>query len=125
MKIQFLIAQIEDPKAGDWWLTVVDSLSLLDLNLTLNEIRIMSKAVFKAEVKKVAANEALKFMNKTKAELNKVKCVQHKKLEMQKYLSSPLISTDQSKFLFHLRSPLSYHTRTGEVMRQPGALTGM
>ena len=82
MNIQFLIAQIEDPKAGDWWLTVIDDLSELDLNLTLNEIRIMSKAVFKAKVKKAAANEALKFLNKKKAELNKVKGVEHKKLDL-------------------------------------------
>ena len=68
----------------------------------------MSKAVFKAKVKKAAANEALKFLNKTKSELNKVKCVQHNKLEMQKYLSAPLISTDQSKFLFHLRSRMLF-----------------
>ena len=32
---KFLIAQIEDPQPGDWWLSAIDDLSELDIQLTL------------------------------------------------------------------------------------------
>ena len=105
---KFLIAQIEETKEGDWWLTVKDNMEELNLELSLHEIKLMSKNSFKMKVKKSAEQQAFKWLNKKKAELKKVKSISHVQFKMEKYLSSPILSVDQTKFLFHLRTKMLF-----------------
>ena len=106
--IKFLISQINKPLARDWWNSALDDMEELNINLTLHEIKVMSKKAFKAKVKNAASNAAFKWLNIVKANLSKVKDTKHEKFEMQKYLSNPLLSIDRTKFLFHLRSRMLF-----------------
>ena len=105
---KFLLAQMESPVIGDWWLTVQNDIDEFKLNLSLHEIKSMSKSSFKTRVKDCASKEGFKWLSEKKLEMKKVKNVHHNRLEIQKYLSSPLLSIDQTKLLFHFRSRMIY-----------------
>ena len=57
---KFLMAQIEQPQAGDWWSLVAKDIEELKLNLSLFEIEVMSKEALKIKVKTAVSEEALK-----------------------------------------------------------------
>ena len=105
---KFLMAQIETPKEGDWWLSVLQDINDLKLEVTLHEIKNMTKETFKTRVKLAASQDALKWLNSQKLQLNKVKNMNHEKLEIQPYFSSPNLSTHQKKFLFTVRSRILF-----------------
>ena len=102
---KFFLAQIGDPKEGDWWLYTLQDIKDLNLQLTFHEIKIMTKEKFKAKVKLAAKKEALEWLNGQKQEFNKVKDIEHDQLEIQPYFNS---STKQKKFLFTLRSRMLF-----------------
>ena len=68
----------------------------------------MTKETFKTRVKLAASQDALKWLNSQKLKLNKVKNMNHEKLEIQPYFSSPNLSTHQKKFLFTVRSRMLF-----------------
>ena len=105
---KFLISQIENPLAGDWWLSTIEDMKDLEINLTLHEIKVMTKNVFKAKVNKAASHLAFKWLSEEKLKLKKIKGIKHEKLEMQLYLSDPLVPIQTSKFLFHLRARMLF-----------------
>ena len=59
-------------------------------------------------MKKAASNEAFKWLNGEKLKLKKIKEIKYENLEMQSYLSNPLVSIQSSKFLFHLHSRMEF-----------------
>ena len=105
---KYLLAQMESPISGDWWLTVQNDIDEFKLNLYLHEIKSMSKASFKTRVKDCASKEGFKWLREKKLEMKKVRNVHHNKLEIQNYLSTPLLSIDQTKLLFHIISRMIY-----------------
>ena len=105
---KFLNAQMEEPQKGDWWLTVKKDIEQLNLNLSLHEIKSMSKESFKNLVQKAVKAEAFNWLSIKKCKSKKVKNVPHGRLEIQKYLSQPIMSTKETKFLFGLRSRMTY-----------------
>ena len=58
----------------------------LDLNLSLNEIKLLSKEAFKSKVKTVASKVDFKWLISEKNNLKKVKNIHYNKLELQTYL---------------------------------------
>ena len=80
----------------------------LKLDVTLSEIKQMSKNTFKNKVKKSVSREAFKWLSLKKTELKKVKNVKHETLEIQKYLTSSILSVEQTQFLFHLRTKMLF-----------------
>ena len=104
----FLLAQMEDPKDGDWWLTVKNEMEELKLDVTLSEIKQMSKKTFKNKVKTSVSREAFKWLSLNKTELKKVKNIEHVQHDIQKYLSSSILSVEQAQFLFHLRTKMLF-----------------
>ena len=105
---KFLLAQIEDPKTGDWWLSILQDIEELDLAFTLHDIKHMTRDRFKTEVENAAKKAAFKVLTDKKARLDKVKIITHEELELQPYLRSPALSTHQTKFLFQLRSRMLF-----------------
>ena len=105
---KFLMAQIGTPKEGDWWLSVLQDINDLKLEVTLYEIKNMTKETFKTRVKLAASQDALKWLKFQKLKLNKVKNISHEKLEIQPYFSSANLSTHQKKFLFTVRSRMLF-----------------
>ena len=64
---KFLLAQISEPKPGDWWSQVVEDLDDLKIETTLHNIQIISKDKFKNALKIAASKAALEFLECRKA----------------------------------------------------------
>ena len=105
---EFLVAQINEPHPGDWWLTALNDAEELELKMSLHEIKSVSKAAFKMKVKQAASDLALNWLQLKKSGLKKVQNCHYKNLQMQEYLSSPHLSINQTKFLFHLRTRMFF-----------------
>ena len=101
---KFLNAQMDEPKKGDWWLKVKKDIEQLNLNLSLHEIKSMSKASFKNLVQTAVKAESFQWLSIKKCKSKKVKNIPHDWFEIQKYLSQPIMSTKETKFLFGLSS---------------------
>ena len=104
---KFFLAQYNHPVRGDWWLTVKEDMDILGLNLSLDQISTISKHSLKQMVNKKTDAKALQFLNSLKG--NKARQVTHTKLEIQKYLMPNIMSNNQRKFLFQLRSRMLDH----------------
>ena len=49
---KFFICQSENAEPGDWYLTVLEDLKKLNIDLSFNQIKVMKKLTFKKLVKK-------------------------------------------------------------------------
>ena len=63
MLYKLLLAQMESPISGDWWLTVQNDIDEFKLNMSLHEIKSMSKASFEIRVKNCASKEGFKWLS--------------------------------------------------------------
>ena len=63
---------MEEPLPGDWWLTVRKDLEDLKLNLSLYEIRTISKDKLKNLVNKAVESEAFLFLLEKQSKSDKV-----------------------------------------------------
>ena len=102
----FLVAQIENPLKGDWWELVRQDMMELNLNLSLSEIRQMSKEMFKNKVKTHVNEATFVWLSKEKQRSKKIQNLEHSKLYIQNYLLSEKLSVRQRKFLTHLRGKM-------------------
>ena len=85
---QFLEAQVLSPVRGDWVLTVRKDLEELGMELSFEEITVISKVQFKELVKAKVHEKAFTYLTKAKETHSKVKSLQHSKLQLQPYLRS-------------------------------------
>ena len=99
---------MEEPLPGDWWLTVRKDLEDLKLNLSLYEIRTMSKDKLKNLVNKAVESETFLFLLEKQSKSNKVKNILYGQLELQKHLSKPVLTIEQTKFLIAARAKMLY-----------------
>ena len=102
----FLVAQIENPLKGDWWELVMQDIIELNLNLSLSEIKQMSKEMFKNKVKTHVNEAAFVWLNNEKQRSKKIQNMKYSKLYIQNYLLSEKLSIRQRKFLTHLRGKM-------------------
>ena len=101
----FFKAQCEDPVKGDWVSQVKADLKHLELNLTFDEIEVMSKEVLKKVVKEKISSKALCYLKELQQKHSKSQPLQYEKLCLQDYLQSDIKSTQREKsFAFNLRS---------------------
>ena len=102
----FLITQMERPKKNDWIVTVKGNLEYLDIMLTFEDIKNMSKPAFKKLVKLKTRQKAFEHLQKLKSCHSKVAHIPYEKLSMQSYLLPGLedISNDERKYIFQARS---------------------
>ena len=105
---QFLKAQMEEPLAGDWWLTARSDLEDLKLNLSLLDIRSMTKNKLKIFVNSAVEKEAFSWLLEKQQKSEKVKNISYAKLELQNHLVKPVLTIDQTKFLIALRSRMLF-----------------
>ena len=108
---QFFYAQDSNPSKNDWALTIRQDLEELDLNVSFNEIKSLSKQQFKTKVSKAMSRIALEYLLKEKnkgggeeGQGGKVAHIQFKELKIQEYLEPNSTSIQLSKFIFHARS---------------------
>ena len=95
---KFLNAQMEEPLAGDWWLTARSDLEDLKLNLSLYDIRSMTKDKFKTLVNSAVEKEAFSWLLEKQQKSEKVKNISYAKLELQNHLVKPVLTIDQPNF---------------------------
>ena len=105
---KFLAAQMEEPLPGDWWLTVKSDLEDLELGLSLNDIKTMSKNKLKTIVNSAAEAKSLSWLLEKKVKSEKVKNIPYRRLELQNHLAQPLLTLDQTKFLIAARSKMLF-----------------
>ena len=70
---RFLKAQEANPTKNDWCQSVQEALNTLELELSMNTIKLMKKEDLKVLVKEACENKALEYLNKVKAKHSKVR----------------------------------------------------
>ena len=102
---QVLQAQSESPSKNDFILKVKEDQEDLEIDLSFEDIKSLSKDSFSNFVKKQLGEKALQFINKKKLEHSKVRHIKHDELKMQAYLqASNVRSVSLAKFLFSART---------------------
>ena len=101
---KFFNAQLENPVKGDWSEQVLLDISEIDLQLTMQEIKNLSKESFRAKVKKAIERAALIWLIEEKGKKSKVKSLNYDVLKMQNFLEGSELETAEKKFLFQMRS---------------------
>lgn len=104
---RFFQAQMKSPVQGDWINTVVEDLKHVNLNLTIKDIPLKSKLKFKKEVKVKIVNTAFNYLKQKSQVHSKMDNLRYKKLSLQKYLSSDLLSKRESQKLFMFRTRMA------------------
>ena len=87
MIFQVFIANCEKPIKNDFVKSCEKYLSVLDINLSFEEIEFMSKWSFKKIVKKKAEAAGLKYLLNEKCKQTKISHIMYDKLEIQKYFA--------------------------------------
>ena len=95
-------AQKESPVKGDFCHLVKDDLDLVEINE--QSILQMSKSEFKTKLKDAIFRKAFSHLSTLKEAHSKVKNIEHNKLEIQSYFTSPLFSNAETSLLFKLRT---------------------
>ena len=104
MMFQVLKATIENPTKNDFVNTCLGYLEILEIKMTLQEIKEMSEGSFKQLVKNRTKIAAFKYLLKEKEKQSKIANIFYEKLEIQEYLNSGQCSTKISKLIFKARS---------------------
>ena len=97
-------AQLENPSKDDWTTQVVKDMRDINLNISMECMKVMSKEVFSKNLKIAMSKAALKFLTVEKQKRSKVRDLAHDDLEMQNYLTPNGLSLKHAKLLFQLRS---------------------
>ena len=108
---RILKAQMDHPSPGDFYKLVEDDFLKIGVQMNLCFVQNSSKDVFKSFVRNKIRAAALRYLQNLQQTHSKVKHIQYEKLEVQKYLTSPLFNNEETKMLFALR------TRTVECVK--------
>ena len=104
MVYQVFKTTCENSTKNDFVKTCQKYLTTLEINLTFDDIQNMSKWKFKKLVKEKTEIAALKYLTTEKNKQTKIKHINYKKLELQKYLMDGNKNIDTSKFIFKARA---------------------
>ena len=106
MLYRFLLAQLNNPCRGDWTSKVQEDLTELNINLTLEEIRRMKKALFIKLVKEKVAEYTFKVLLEQKAGHSKMGNLEYDDFEAQPYLKDEDITTEMAHNIFKFRTKM-------------------
>ena len=95
---KFCNVQLENPVQGDWSEQVLLDISEIDLQLTMQEIKNLSKESFRAKVKKAIERAALIWLIEEKGKKSKVKNSDYDILKMQNFLEGSELETAEIPF---------------------------
>ena len=102
----FYQAQVDNPVPGDWVNQVTRDLENIELKLSMDDIKNISKEVLQKEVKECVEKAAFKYLLAEKGKREKVKYVEHNDMKMETYLCPSDMTTQEAKFLFLLRTKM-------------------
>ena len=99
------MAQLRHPVKNDWASSVKEDLSDLDMDMTFDQIRSMSKDAFKDAVKKQVKIKALDYLKNKQSSHTKSKNMSYNELNLQEYLRPETNLTNKEKaFAFASRA---------------------
>ena len=103
---RFLKAQVECSGRGDWITTVKADMEELEMNMTLEDIKMLSKTGWKDLVSKKVQNRAFKYLTDLKATHSKARNIQYQNLQLQSYLGSSEnnLTIQEKQFIFAART---------------------
>ena len=78
------------------------------IDLSLHEIKNMSKDTFKTLIHTAVKSRAFSWLVAKLSQLEKIKNISDSKLEMQNYLEQPILSINQTKFWFSARGKMLF-----------------
>ena len=101
---KFLILQMNEPSRGDWASTCMNDLKMLDIDSSLEEIKIMTKNKFNKILKEKIKVSALKYLLKKKG--HKGKEIEYGSLQMAEYLQpfGNKLTVEEKRELFSIRN---------------------
>ena len=76
----------------------------IKLNISLDEIKIMSKEVFKEKVSSAVQKAGFQFLSSEKLKMSKVMSEQHESFSLQEYFHPSFLNIQEAKMLFRIRS---------------------
>ena len=97
------VAQMRNPTKGDWPQIVKKDLTDLNINFSFEEIK---KDKFKKIVKEACKKYSFKKLMNKKDRHEKGRNIKYNELKIQNYLVSEVISTQEAKMLFKIRSEM-------------------
>ena len=105
---RFLQAQMEGSERGDWVTTVRADMEELEMNMTLEDITMLSKSGWKELVSKKVQNRAFKYLSELKSTHSKARNLQYSRLRLQSYLKSNQsdLSIQEKQFAFAARTQM-------------------
>ena len=98
------INQWKYPAKGDWTNQVKQDLNDFKIDLSLEEIKLKSKNVFKRLVKIKTKEYTLEYLLRLKTKHKKMENVKYSELKIQNYLKSSKITTEEAKNLYRFRT---------------------
>ena len=103
---RFLQAQVECSGRGDWITTVKADMEELEMNMTLEDIKMLSKTGWKDLVSKKVQNRAFKYLTDLKTTHSKARNIQYQNLQLQSYLGSSEnnLTIQEKQFIFAART---------------------
>ena len=104
MLYKFFQAQWSDECPGDWTNQVKKDLEDLDIDDTIEEIRGMSKNKFKIKIKKKIKSFTFQKLLEKKSQHSKMMKIQYNKFQIQNYMKSQDITTDDARVVFKFRT---------------------
>ena len=98
-------AQCDKPVKGDWVTTVQIDIKDLEIEMTFEQIKAVSKDEFKSQVKKIVKRKALEYLQNLQQTHSKAQPLKYAKLGLQDYLKPESDMTIREKtFTFAARS---------------------
>ena len=118
---RFFQAQNSQPYKDDWSAQVCEDLQVLEIHLTLEQIKKSSREQFKKMVNQLIHKAAFNFLLEKQKKSSKVLHIKYQDLKMQNYLQSKEVNQYFAKFLFSLRSrmldvPANYPNKSKSKM---------
>ena len=98
------LEQRENPTKGDWIELIKTDIEKIELKLTEDEMKLMTKNEFRKYIKSLVYKMALIELKKKQEKHSKIKFIEYENLTMQKYMCNPKLTFKQISTLFALRS---------------------
>ena len=100
---QFLMAQKQEPKKGDWYSDVNKYLKEFKIDISEEAIKKMPESIFKALVKKQSVETAINYLKEKQKKLEKGSDIDYQTLELQDYISpSANLTLEDQQLMFSL-----------------------
>ena len=105
---QFLLAQKNDPKQGDWYSEIKRILNEFELDLSDEAIMMTKETIFKNLVKKKALSAGLKYLTEKQKKGEKGRDILYESFQLQDYLCPySNLDLEEQRLLFSLTSRMN------------------